>query len=677
MYGFGFGPVFSRRMQFAPLPPGDPRLKPGPAWSGTAESGYAIVPVDPVRTTAKPACRLLDVPNQTVTGELVVGVFAAANEGGTLLNNLGMSRVDFHFEGSTMSVASPTIRTFARPDGSTYPLLGWWVTIAKPEGVEGLANLYVEAVPADPSMQNRVTGPHTFLLYDNEFDHDLTVGATGADFTRMTDAWNFLRSQSAQRPRITVTDSSITDIGNAIGFYLPEGFVTVEANVPVTFRQAPPALPFDFTFFRTRVGRTRFKGANITIDFVETLQMKTEDEEFQHWFDGCNIVQSRGREDLWRSRPRDIIPALIEDGAYFTDCNIRDVNDWGDKTPLARGNVTLATWGDALQGALCAVANTFEDHSSAWYYENVDSISVEYTGSAASATISLSGGNVASSRTLTLKEDGATVATFTILSSEQAYRDNTNYTMQNVVDFVNGQNGWSATLLDNSRLAAALGAPGTTNGSSFSNLEAKGGAINLVGHFDVHSDIYQLPNLGKVEESVVFAFNRGWQLAAQDLFISGTGGIVDSMFIGNAFHNVETGVESNVLSQLNYSQSHVVIAHNTLATQRLVTRGDIGFDADSLCLVANNSATGIYGTSGQAFDPDLVVTNNHVWAGAILGIGDTGTTSGGDNFSLYVDAANGDFSPVGELLANQKAPIVSHDLLGQVRGDPSSVGAIA
>ena len=48
-----------------------------------AASGFASLPSDPVRITAKPAARLLIPPGQYFTRKLNVGVAAAANDGGT------------------------------------------------------------------------------------------------------------------------------------------------------------------------------------------------------------------------------------------------------------------------------------------------------------------------------------------------------------------------------------------------------------------------------------------------------------------------------------------------------------------------------------------------------------------------------------------------------------------
>ena len=133
-----------------PQPPAS--VEPSAGWNGTAATGfggaYGAVPTDPTRTTAKPALRLLVPPGQFFTDTLVVGVAAAANNDGSMANN-GLSGVTFHFEGNTAVVSEPTLRTFADANGNNVTYLGQWVTLKKPTGTSGEAQLYVTATPAD------------------------------------------------------------------------------------------------------------------------------------------------------------------------------------------------------------------------------------------------------------------------------------------------------------------------------------------------------------------------------------------------------------------------------------------------------------------------------------------------------------------------------------------------
>lgn len=652
-------------------------LEPGDDWNGTAGTGFATAPSDPTRTTAKPVCRLLEPPRQTVTDTLTIGVFAAANNAGSLANNLGLTGVTFHLEGNSITVDAPTLRTYTRPDSTTYNVLGWWVDIKKPSGTEGLANVYVVATPADATMQNRVIGPHPFLMYDTEFDQDVTVASAGADYTTMSAALSALRTGTAQRPRITITETGTWDPGEAGSQYAGDGYLTIEASAAVTFAQSAPATEATFQRIRMEYDRLHFKGANITIDMVQSLEFYTETDGRYHWFDGVKLRQSAGRDDLWRLRPRNQVTQFARFGAHFTDCDIQDVHDWGDKARLARGNVTNNTWGDALQDARCSVANILEDHSSFDYYQNIDAVTIRYTGSASTATVTLNGGNM-SARTLRLYEDDVEEYTFSIENSAASFTTNTNYTCQNVVDWINGQTDWTATLNDNTRFAAALTFPESTSGGGFIKLDAKTANLVLPTHFDIHSDIYQLPNLGAPRENVVFAYNRGWEIDAQDIFITGDDEAHDFVFTCNAFSNNLGTADEALVSQLDHTHSHVVVAHNSLSTQDIQMRNDLDYNGDSYCLVANNVLRDLTVGGGGSVDSDVTCANNHIWTESVSGpTGATGTTVGGDSTTLFTSAITGNFTPAGDLLTNTAAPVMPRDLTGAAFPNPTEKGAVA
>lgn len=652
-FGTGFGNEFSRFAQFGSGQPINQTLRPSNAWDGSPSSGFASAPVDPVRTTAKPVCRLLTPPRQTVRIANIVGVFAAANDSGSLIPNLGLAYVDFHFEGSVMRVDEPTLRTFERADGSSYQMLGWWVTLGRPSTKEGIADLYIEAVPADPAMQPRVTGPFSYVMAKTVFDFDVSVAASGgADFLTMEDAFNHLEAQNAQHPRVRVLESGDYELGNASS-HSPDGWCQIEAASAVTFRQNAPALEGDFTRFRPGMDRLHFKGSEITIDFVETLEFYAEQEGGEHWLDQINIVQSRGREDLWRLGPRNIIPGLFRFGGWFTECNVTDVNDVFDKAHLVRGCQSSATWADLAQDAVCFVANEVENHSSASYYTNVDAMSIAYSG-AGTPTVSIRN----SPRSLVLRVDGADVANFDFSGSEQAFRDDTNYRVQSAVDFVNAQADWSATLLDDTRQAVSLSPPGTTNGAAQEDIAVP---ATLPTHFDIHSDIYQLPILPDFRENMVFAFNRLWQIDAQNIFVQDRPGVLDSAVIGNAFYNNLGTADEGLTSDLGGMTSHGIYAHNTMATQRALLPAD-GQGGDAYSLIANNVLLRMTVRNGDLIAPDLTVKNNHAIQDVGLPAGITGTTSGGDSTTLFVDALNGDFTPAGALLTNGAAPVIARDM---------------
>ena len=160
-----------------------------------------------MRTTAKPAIRLLVLPNQFFDGELLVGVYAGANDGGSLYTNMGLSHVTLHFEGTSTSITQPSLATFNDANGNPVTYFGWWAKLQKPAGISGEAQLYFEAVPRDTSMQSRVIGPYSFFPH-NVFpatgtlhDYELAVAPNqaqiaGQRYTSFANALGFLRNES-------------------------------------------------------------------------------------------------------------------------------------------------------------------------------------------------------------------------------------------------------------------------------------------------------------------------------------------------------------------------------------------------------------------------------------------------------------------------------------------------
>ena len=654
----------------------------GVNWDGTAGSGFSSVPTDPVQTDSKPVCRLLVPDRQTITKSMVIGAFALASLDGSMAENSGLSHVNIHCEGGVVRVDEPTLRTFHRYDGRTYQRLGWWARVKRPSGTSGTADVYIEAVPADPDKQTRIEGPFPFEMHDTEHDFEVTVNsAGGADYTNMSDALSYLRLQGADRPLIKITGGSTYTVGAAGAIYAGKGRCKITADVPVTFKDSAPSLAGDFTRFRPQYDRLHFQGKNITIDFVETLEFYSEDENRHHWLDRVRIRQSRGREDLWRKIPRNIIPALFRHGAIFTDCYITDVNDWGDKTPLARGNITFETFGDALQGAKAAFNNEIEDHSCLFYYTNVDAIDIRYTGTGSTPQVSFPGANGANGKDFTLHVNGGDVASFEVLVGEQDFRDDTNYTVQSVADFINAQADWSATVLDDSRAAAFLTKPGSTNGSGFSNLDVGVGGLVLPTHFDLHADIYQLPQLAEVERNIVFDGNRGWLIRAQLYLVQATGDIQDAYFGNDAWHTILDSGDEELRSQMSGDHRNVIFAHISMGTQRWTTRedgsGDGQYTADADCMITNCFCRDILPAGGGAFPANLVVKDNHIWGVNVGGTGDTGTTEGGDWETNQADPANGDFTPTGDLESNIVVPAVFRDMLSDKFPAVAAKGAVA
>lgn len=692
--GFGFGRRVAPSAALAaavtptptPAPTPTPTPTPTPApllgnvapsagFTGTAGSGfggaYGAVPVNPTRTTAKPACRLLVPPFQFYTDNLLIGVMAGANYNGSLLDNLGLEKVIVHVEGTQHEITQPSFQTFADFNGNPVTYLGWWCRLQH-NGVNGKAAVYFEAVAKDTTMQRRVQGPYYFYPNPVVHQHDIQVAPSlpviaGQRYQSLAAANAYLTSQSARNPRITFIESGVYDFSGGASF--TEGWWTYEASVPVTFRgPANPTFTSTGTASYNAIFRTlRFRGSNITIDMLGKIELYQTSAvaDSQPWFDGVTITDSAGRDALWRGRPKlGFLGWTIRGNPYFTECTFTNLGKVAVAASLARGNVVSHCHEDIFGDGLCVIGNRTTDHDSNFFNAHILALQVTYSGAEATATFARDAAGV----TITW---GANSDFFAVTDSDAAYLANTNYTVQNVATWINGHAGWSATVLDNTRHGACLCLNGG-RGGGVSAQNCKGVTLNLYTAFDLHADWYQKGDAGTLE-NVIGCCNTATGIVAQDLFLAGA--MRDTLFFNNAFFNT-LGSEDG-LSQFNRTHNHVVVAHNTFATQGIALRNDAGqnYNPDAYCLLANNACIRIFW--GGATDADLAIRSNHIDAGMVDAGGAIGTTVGGNYASNYVAAATGDFRPAGALLANPKAPQVRYDLARAERGTTASAGALA
>lgn len=663
-------------------------LMPGLDWNGTAGTGFSAAPTDPTRTTAKPACRLLVPPLQAFTDHLVVGVAAAANNQGDL-GNLGLEKLVIHYEGNTQEITSPSFATFADANGEQRTYLGWWCTLLN-DGRYGVADLYVEAVPRDPAMQSRVMGPYKFFPRAAKHDIELTIAPsqsviTGERYQDFKTAFEYLRSQTAICPLITVTEAGNYDFEPTSGaVYRSASWTTIRASVPITIRKA------SFTTdaaanLRPRYNHLCLRGNNITIDFLNIQQLFSETFDgatAPWWLDGIRLTNSGGRGALWRMGIRPV-SWLVQASSmsWFTECEFTNLPTPCIRANLVRGVSSDNGYNDIFTDARCVVGTLVTNHSSReeWALD-VPAMTVTYTGAEATATLALSGSNSATTRTFTAKY-GANTATFAVQTSQAAWAAMTNYTFQNVADWLNGLPGWSATVMNNDRRAASASLAGL-KGTAFGDTNVKNATLNVVSMFDLHSDWYQQ---NQVTDNVIVYDNVGVDVVAQHIFISPAiaTNTRDFIFFNNALHRAPgTGYnEGDSYSQMGRSaHSHVVVAHNTLSGQRFHLRSqDEVFNTDAYCLVANNCFNELT-WSNNTPKGAVVLIDNHIsetGSAPLIPASSINTTVGGTFETMFAASPKGDFTPKGALLANPKARRINHDLATARRPGLASAGAVS
>ncbi|MEM7701524.1 MAG: hypothetical protein AAF251_06260 [Pseudomonadota bacterium] len=656
-------------------------LAPTPSadWNGIPGSGFSSAPTDPARSTAKPVLHLIEPPRQRFTTTLTVGAMAMANNNGSLIG--GVSSVRFYFENEVpVEVATPTFRTLTREDGSTYSCLGYWVDLQRPIGIEGEALLYIEALPADATMQRRVIGPFSFFPALSAYDFQATIGANGKNYTTITDAIAGARSAGANHPRFVLTDNGDYTVASGGPAYVPDGYIKFESEDGVTAR---------LTLARGKegawdpnVGRFWFEGLSIDLDTIASI--KTQGDA-GHVLRRCRAERAGGRQLWFKNTPPD--SHFVEGPTYLLECYTDGVYEVGDANALMRGNVNQRGFGDITDGCPATLYNTFHD----WDWldiapTDIPRMTIRYHGDGSSVTLARSfqrsGPQTNRYRVFDLKVDGQTVLIFEAWQFWDRFAEPVTfsggsplrvrgYEVQHFVDAVNSLPDFAASLENNEVAARALNLQGSTDNADFADTQiiSGKGSYDLIADIDLHGGGIS----GKSGENRFHLFDRFTDFNVDLLWnYSQNPGYNDVIIAGCILdQGGDELVGTNNLIANSYS--HVVFVHNSVRGQRVFLGETDGSTTwDGYCLFSNNAAPTLGDNSSNNH---LVGANNHVELGTILSPSFTGTIVSGSTATWYPDANTRNFAPSGELAANPKPPTMTYDSEGRIRSNPSVVGA--
>lgn len=672
-------------------------VEPSIQWTGVVGSGFTAEPVDPARITAKPALRLITVPNQHFVDNTVIGVIALANDNGTLIG--GIDRVRFHCEGEVIDVVEPGFYEMPDANGVSRTYWGYWAKLTKPENLSGTARVYVEAIPADATMQNRVIGPFSYFPADTIHDYEVEVAPSqteeaGLRYPELYLALKYLKTVGANHPKVTITEphpSGLYSLPLGAGadfntYTSGAGWCEIVATIPV--RLGYSAFTTDnAALFRPRYSGLHFSGDTITFDLLNVTALHDEGAGLPNWLDGVRItVSGAGRNHLWRAGQRPV-SHIVNGHPYFTECDVSETTNTFMEALLVRGCRTIRAANDLYSDSLCVVYNFAHDLDSSEEFNDFRA-AITITGPS-NGTISQSSYADAPLRTFTVKESGAAIGTFNLRNKYTAYAaaidpsndpvaSGTGYFVQDLADWINAIEGWSAIVVDNARRATALDHD-RTNGRSFADVDVSGG-LTLNTYFDQHIDWYSQNNNTSADENVIILGNINTAIAGQQFFITGTNGARDFMIVNNAIHVRDTGGTSSFFqSQLAETQSHIVVAHNVVPNRALSLRearnGGAIWNPDAYSLIANNAFSDI--GYGGAHDTDVTMKNNAQNEGGVAPEGSIGHIVAGTADTKFADQANGDFSPIGPLIdpGNGRPPVMTIDAGMKKRGASAPVGA--
>ena len=702
----------------SPIIPPSESVEPAAAWTGIAGSGFAATPVDPVRTTAKPAVRLLVPPFQYFTDTLDVGVIAMANDGGTLIDSFGIASVRFMYEGGEATVVEPRFQTVQTQRGPrTY--FGWWTRLKKPDGKVGQANLYIEATARDASMQKRVIGPYPFSPAAQTFTHSVTVAPSqpavaGVSYQTLDAAATYMNQLGSPNPLITIAEPGLYELtvgGGTPGISLRTGLpgrLNITASVPGVVIGRGTYVNDGIANINDVRYRLRFFGPNLSLDYRYVLNVNgsSDDSGQGAWLDGVNMISTAplGASELWRGTIKPNGLGSVRGAAWFTECVITDLTNFGNTANLIRGCDLDRVAGDIFSNSKCCIQNLVRIHSGRPQSDPLDAFTIQYTGAATTATLTRTGGQGSFNGGVWIVDIGGTEYSFdtgSVDGNEAGYNGlaGDGYWFSDLVTWLNTLPDITAVLLldENDPLEKRVAASGTLPGlasGGFTDRDIKTAPLTVISFFNKHSDFYQ--HTAGVLENVIIAFNKAEGVEAQGLFFApsgiaggGQGAEIDFFAVGNAI-GISTDVTPTFDPSGGYSQfgrgspsgmraSHVVIAHNTLPNQGMWIRTNgipFGSTADAYCLIGNNTfRTLFYDPEGPL--PNLTINALRIHSGNPAPVAATNVQVGGNPATLFVDFAAKDFRPAGELAANGFRSIIPHDIEGDPFPEFSALGAYA
>ena len=698
--GFTMGqiqPITSLTQRALPLP----ALTPASAWNGAAGSGYASIPADPVRTTAKPALRLITPPFQWFTDAIEIGVMAAANESGTLFNTLGIEAVTFYFEGHSVTVDAPRWHTITTTRGPrTY--FGWWVRLRKPAGRAGHGHLYAEATARDATMQKRVIGPFTYSPQTTMHDAELTIAPsqtpiTGARYASLTTAIAWCKANAKANPLLTITEPGIYNFGTSTGeLYTNPGYINVTANVPGVVIGRTQAATGASNMLNDR-SKLHLFGANLTLDFSNCLVLEqaaaapSSVAHLSHWLDGVTMTSGEppGANSDWAGSgvPRSVLtPRMITGQPWLTEIEVEGLHNSMIGAQLIRGCNAEHLGADIANSTACILQSRFFGNDNSFWNDDRPAFDIHYTGPETSATLARTGNVLGSNGGIWNCTIGG--VTYSFNTGRQAYFTGADGRyFADLVACLNTLPDITATLriAPFDRVASSGSLPGFA-GQGFAATDIKTAPLTIVSNCDIHPDFYQHPGGSELENTII-AYNQVLACKGQILFLSPPTpeprSERDVLIFGNIFHQGSApgaplvGGSQWGRPNLPLPASHVVIAHNTFVDQQLLIRNEGGgLVADNYCLIRNNTmpALVVLGTSPA---PNLTLDGMHLHTGGVVPAGAINTSVGGDQSDLFVDAQGFDFTPSGTLLTNLKPAAMPFDLTRAAFSASAPAGAIA
>ena len=632
------------------------RISPSGTWSGTAGSGWSSG--EPSATTRNP----LGNPQPEIAP--FDGYYNwPFNARKRLLFRVKENQRDrypvtmrVHLEGNTIDIPRDTLETYAGEDGIERKA---WLRAFDLDhanfSTDGWCRFYVEAIPSDPNMDSRIIGPFEMKRKTGDlWDAVLTFGS-GGTYADLTAARNGISASHASAEHIwlkPVASHSFSVVGmNWFGATAAKKVLLDSGDPSITLTIEGASWQATANQFRPKLNGMVY-GPSIVFDMTRMASVYSESTyTIPPEFRGCLFDNPEGA-----ANPFGV--GTVAAGNVGNTATVNPDQGYARNSPYITGNFTsnlgyfpimlecreMYPARSAMTMALitrnCTMIGGTEDILSpsngtpqyrlqygtrvhdatpAPWRTPIDAMTVEYSGAAATAQVSVTSTDASNPNNTTklrvnLIEDSVTVLSIPVSITIGSG----NYTVQDVVDAVNAQADWSATLVDGTRRAALLGGPYT-----MAPVDAKSAPATIGAAQDIHGDVWQtfaVTSVNWIAENNVFTNMGGFQI----FFLNQQSGSVYAVdcVLENNFYFADLDDPDNavVQSQISGGFGNVRISHNYIPHQQIVIRKQsvpiTAFDSYSAItanVIANYSEHAELAGAAPAL---TVVWNQSVGAGA-------------------------------------------------------------
>lgn len=693
---------------YAPLYTTKLYLGPGAAWDGIGDKGYlswtedgvprTAVPAADTRVDGMPTLQMAQVWNQAFDDEITL-MFDGDPE---------LTQVRVYCEGAYVDITERTV--FQWEEFGEH----WWhegfhctlkrslftdVVPARPASGYWECNVFARGYTDRPGFETTLIGTalsargaaaattaanfkaaYRFFPDTQLYDWERTVSLSGfgqsgsgyagvaADYTDLDDAIAAAIAAGAKRPRILVTETgSFNPANNASAYNAHRGYFVLETAPGVTATLAKPTYTAGATSWLLGAGGVELRG---------------------DWFVDCENATGL-------NEPTTYLPSWLHGGRVGT--SITDISTylWNDKTPLQLGvgyfrsecrmdygfggfvgvnrNVHFAKCTQDMFRATPIVSNVRIDQYVGQWDNNLhrNALIVNYVGAQATFSISKSAATGTTSATITLT-DGVSPQTTPAMASFASYAA--------LAAYIDGLADWTCTVhpdvVPNDRVTDR--SPIYIEPPSGATGVAKGTPVTLTSWIDHHSDIKSFASTLYTNHLLKNVLGRDF-LRIQTFFVDGPARDISMVNLG---WDADPYGSTTVKGQFNNAEkSNVVVTHCSDPGTTIIMRND---GSSSTVWASDFKAKAsvfaqIESLSEPMPKPELI--DCHIATG-VTPSGSTlsgNTSSGGDRFTLFRDAANWDLRPAGALVeeANLIAPPHPYDALGATRLPLDAKGALA